>query len=181
MPTVFSHPAVPLAIGLGLGSKVVSKRLLVAGVVTSILPDLDVLAFRFDIPYVSALGHRGFTHSLSFALLVALIGTAASRTLHTTFRTAFLFLFLATASHGILDAFTDGGLGIAFLWPWSAERFFAPIRPIRVSPLSISRFFSQRGVSVLQSELIWIGLPCVLAALALSLHRFGHFQNPNDR
>ena len=47
-----------------------------------------------------------------------------------------LFTFLATASHGVLDAFTTGGLGVAFLWPWSPARFFAPVRGIRVSPMA---------------------------------------------
>jgi hypothetical protein len=39
------------------------------------------------------------------------------------------FLFLATASHGILDAFTDGGRGIAFFAPFGTERYFFPHHP----------------------------------------------------
>jgi len=35
MPTVFTHPAVPLAIGLGLGKDVISTPLLIAGVAVS--------------------------------------------------------------------------------------------------------------------------------------------------
>src|SRR5262245_30471971 len=45
MPTILSHPAVPLALALGLGRKTVPPRLAQIGVVASILPDLDVLAF----------------------------------------------------------------------------------------------------------------------------------------
>jgi len=164
MPTVITHSAVPLAIAVGLGESVISKRLLAAGVVAAILPDLDVLAFRFGIPYAAEWGHRGFSHSLLFALIVATAGAGVAQTLLSTARKTFLFLFVVTASHGVLDAFTNGGLGIAFLWPFSAERFFAPVHPIEVSPLSLSRVFSARGAAVLWSEMFWVWLPCLMAA-----------------
>jgi len=41
MPTILTHTAVPLAIGLALGPRVVSRSLLVAGVLASMLPDLE--------------------------------------------------------------------------------------------------------------------------------------------
>jgi inner membrane protein len=50
MPTLFSHPAVPLALRFGLGREAVSRELLVSGMATSILPDLDVVAFSLGIP-----------------------------------------------------------------------------------------------------------------------------------
>ena len=37
----------------------------------SALPDLDVIGFRFGIHYGDFWGHRGFTHSLVFAALLA--------------------------------------------------------------------------------------------------------------
>ena len=168
MPTVLSHPAVPLALSFGLGREVVPKRLLVLGIATSIVPDLDVVAFHFGIPYAAELGHRGFSHSLAFAALVALLGACRYRGLCCSFGRAFWFLFLVTASHGVLDAFTNGGLGIAFFWPWSGKRYFAPYQMIKVSPIGVSRFFSQRGVAVLISELLWIWLPCALVGVGLA-------------
>src|SRR5258706_8976673 len=69
MPTLLSHPAVPLALGLAIGASRVSPRLLCAGVVASVIPDLDVVGFNFGISYSDILGHRGLTHSLGFALL----------------------------------------------------------------------------------------------------------------
>jgi inner membrane protein len=170
MPTILSHPAVPLALSLGLGGDVISKRLLIVGALGSILPDMDVLAFTFGIPYEHELGHRGMTHSFVFAALVALMGACAKRILHTTFVRALFFLFVATGSHGILDAFTDGGLGVAFFWPWSERRFFAPFQPIRVAPIGISDFIPHaRGV--LFSELSWVWIPCALASGALMVCR----------
>ncbi len=169
MPTVFSHPAVPLALGGGLGRDVVSRRLLLAGMVASALPDLDVLTFRLGLAYSADLGHRGVSHSLLFAALVGLAGALAHRALGSGFGRAFSFLFMATASHGALDAFTNGGLGIAFLWPWSGARYFAPdpLRVIEVSPIGLSRFLSSRGLIVLESELRWIWLPALAVGLAL--------------
>jgi inner membrane protein len=127
----------------------------------SILPDIDVIGFRLGVPYASAFGHRGFTHSLLFAICVAgalRLGTKCS------WATA-LLLFLSTASHGILDAFTDGGLGVGFFIPFSERRYFFPFRPIRVSPISFSSFFTGRASAILLSELTWIGGACALLLL----------------
>jgi len=166
MPTILTHPAVPIAIATALGRNIIPKRLLFAGVVASVLPDLDVLAFRFGISYAEDFGHRGFSHSIFFAFIVAIAGARFFRYLGSSYLRAFLFLFVATVSHGILDAFTNGGLGIAFLWPWSSERFFAPVQVIEVAPLGLSRFLSQKGVAVLLSELVWVWLPFMGIAVA---------------
>jgi inner membrane protein len=182
VPTILTHPAVPLALGLGLGGNLIPRRLLAAGVVASIVPDLDVLAFQFGVPYGSALGHRGFTHSIAFAAALALIGALAARPLRTSIATAFLFVFAAAGSHGALDSFTNGGSGIAFLWPWSATRFFAPFQLIEVSPIGVSRFLSARGLVVLASELRWVWLPAVVLAAALAIARRAAFRStPGER
>jgi inner membrane protein len=73
-----------------------------------------------------------------------------------------MYFFLATASHGFLDAMTDGGLGVAFFSPFNNTRYFLPWRPIRVSPIGVTRFFSHRGLEVIRSELLWIWLPSAL-------------------
>jgi len=171
MPTLLSHPAVPLALGLGLGRQAVPARLLAAGAVASVLPDLDVIAFRFGVPYSAQLGHRGFSHSLMAAALVGLIGAIGHRWLGVRPRTALAFLFAATASHPLLDALTNGGLGVALLWPFSTERFFAPIRPILVAPIQLARFFSPRGTAVLLSELRWVWFPAAMLGGALAWFR----------
>lgn len=36
MPTIVTHAAVPLCLGLGLGSRIISPRLLLAGVVIAL-------------------------------------------------------------------------------------------------------------------------------------------------
>jgi len=155
------------------GRDMVSKRLLTAGVIASMLPDLDVLAFRLGIPYAAEFGHRGFTHSPLLALLFAVIGASQARHLQSTPKRTFWFLFAAMASHGILDAFTNGGMGIAFLWPFSDARFFAPFRPIQVSPIGLHHLLSWHGLAVLRSELLWVWFPFFsVAAIGFIVRRW---------
>lgn len=73
MPTVFSHPAPVLALAALLGGRV-STRMLLFGILCAVLPDADVIGFRFGISYADAFGHRGFSHSLAFALLMGCAG-----------------------------------------------------------------------------------------------------------
>lgn len=123
------------------------------------------------VPYDSVFGHRGITHSLTFAALFASAGLAAFRsaTYEGTRRRIWLYLFLATASHGALDAMTSGGGGVAFFAPFVNDRYFFPWRPILVSPMRISRFFTQRGVAILASEAMWVWLPAAAFALAMTV------------
>jgi inner membrane protein len=170
VPTFLTHPAVPVALGVGLGEATVSRRLLVAGAVASLLPDLDVLGFYVGVPYAAPFGHRGATHSLVAALAVALAGAALHRPLRTPARTAFWFLLVAAASHGLLDALTNGGYGVALLWPFTDERLFAPVRLIQVAPLRHALW--SRGLVALGSEALRVWAPAAVLALALAAWRF---------
>jgi inner membrane protein len=173
VPTVITHTAIPLAIGLGLGSNTISRRLLAAGLAASAVPDLDVLAFRLGVAYSDQMGHRGFSHSLLFAFILAAIACLFCARLNASRLVAFVFVLAAGASHGLLDMLTNGGLGIAYLWPFSDQRFFFPEQVIQVSPLGIHRFLGPAGLAVLESELLWVWLPAsaVLAALLLLRRR----------
>ena len=165
MPTVFTHALVPLAMRLAFGREAVPPRLLAAGALAAVAPDFDTVAFKLGIAYADAFGHRGASHSLAFALAVGVLGALAARWLGTTRWRAFAVLAFCTASHPLLDALTNGGLGVALLWPWSEARVFAPWRPIAVSPIGAG-FFSLRGLAVLGSELVWVVTP--LAALTVT-------------
>ncbi len=174
MPTIISHAVVPLALGLGLGRKWIPPWLVIAGMAAAMAPDLDVIGFRFGVAYGDPFGHRGASHSLLVAAVIGLLGGLVARLRRERVTTGFLFLFAATASHGLLDTLTDGGHGVALLWPWSEARFFAPFRPIAVAPLGIRRIFSEQGMAAMLSELIWVWLPCLAGALGLVLLRRHH-------
>ena len=108
MPTIFTHVAVPLSLGLALGRKALSPRLVAAGAFVSILPDFDTVAFKLGIAYADQFGHRGASHSLAIALAVGLLGAMVAPWLRTTRGRAFCFLAFCTASHPLLDALTSG-------------------------------------------------------------------------
>lgn len=169
--SIISHPAVPLVLGLGLGTHRIPRRLLLAGVLASIAPDADVVAFRLGVPFDAPLAHRGFTHALAFAGLCAIVAAAASRWLRAGAWTAAAFVAASMASHGLLDALTNGGRGVMFFWPFDQGRYFWPFRPIEVSPIGVRGFFSAQGAAVLGSELVWIWLPAATLGAALLLAR----------
>lgn len=112
----------PLAHGL-IGASVVavaaenppgrSKKLLLLGFALGVCPDLDFILvwfLRFDKTW-----HRGFSHSLLFALLVALVIAILAR--GRRMRT-FVVCGLAVTSHAVLDALCSVKYGVPFFWPW---------------------------------------------------------------
>ena len=62
----------------------------------------------------------------------------------------------------MLDTLTDGGLGIALLWPFSNERYFAPWRPLPVAPIGL-RILSPHGLRLMLVEAL-LFLPVWLVA-----------------
>ena len=172
MPSALGHVAPALALVPAFARPGVPRRLWWLGALGAMAPDLDVVAFALGVPYEHPLGHRGLWHSLPFAALAAalLAALAFPRALPVLPRSRiWLYLFLAIGSHGVLDAFTDGGLGVALLAPFDERRIFFPLRPIAVSPIGVSAFLSARGLAVIASELLFVWLPC--AALGWVLWR----------
>ncbi|MDR1887882.1 MAG: metal-dependent hydrolase [Zoogloeaceae bacterium] len=165
MPTIITHTAPVLVLGAALGVRRVSPRLFWVAAFCTVLPDFDVIGFRFGVHYADLFGHRGFSHSLLFALLCGGLAALAASWLRCRRWLAFVLIFAAIASHIALDAATNGGLGVAAFWPVSDARYFFPWRPIQVSPFALTAFFSERGLKVLYSEFLWVWLPCLSLAL----------------
>ncbi|MGW8390195.1 metal-dependent hydrolase [Pseudoduganella sp. HUAS MS19] len=166
MPTIFTHPAIPLALGVALGPNRISRRLLLAGMVASIVPDMDVIAFKFGIAYADQFGHRGASHSIAFALALGALAALLAPLLRAKRWIAWAFVSFACVSHPLLDMCTTGGLGAALLWPLSDQRLFFPTQVIRVSPLTLERLLGPAGMTVVRSELLWVWLPCLAVMLA---------------
>ncbi|MCF7569542.1 metal-dependent hydrolase [Sabulilitoribacter arenilitoris] len=157
MASIFGHSAVGFTL-----AKLIDKKngrlLLFLAIFSTILPDFDVIGFKFGISYSHVLGHRGFTHSIVFAVLwtLILIFTLGRKNKLIWF----LVIFLSTMSHGILHAMTSGGEGVGFLIPFNNIRYFFPFREIVVSPLGLKNFFSEWGTQVILSEIKYVILPC---------------------
>ena len=170
MASLFTH--VFIGVALAQGSRPAWRkdwRFWFAVAACSILPDIDSIGFQMGVPYGALWGHRGLTHSLLFALVLATLAAIwVDGRFHRQWKLAVL-LFLITASHGVLDAMTNGGLGVAFFSPFDAQRYFLPWRPIPVSPIGVGGFLTARGVHILQSEILLIWLPTLAVLVLISL------------
>lgn len=171
MATAFAHALVGAGIGFAAPTRVRRTRLLCLCAALAVLPDLDVVAFWVDIPYAHPLGHRGLTHAPLFAFAVGVLAAPLVEGQRRDRLTVAGVLGLAMASHGLLDAFTDAGLGVGFLLPFDDARIFAPWRPLATSPIGVDAFFNGGALRILWNELIWIGLPLAAAVACLGAAR----------
>jgi inner membrane protein len=166
MASAFSHALVAITIGKNYSKKYTSLKFWLLAATCAVLPDADVLSFQFGIPYNHFLGHRGFFHSLFFSLFIGILTTFLFyRKIKLTDNLGLkyiTFFFLCGASHALLDMLTNGGLGVAIFSPFDTTRYFFPWRPIQVSPIGIQNFMGERGIRVIRSELVWVGIPCFI-------------------
>jgi len=173
MPTFVTHGFVATLLGKSFAAGRMPARFWFLSVLCSILPDADIIGFRFGISYEDLLGHRGLSHSLVFALALSLIVVflAFPRLPKGWTRLLLIsYFFVVTVSHGVLDAMTDGGRGIAFFAPFDDTRYFFPFRPIKVSPIGLSAF-SARALDVIWSEFLWVWIPGTVIAGAIVVYR----------
>jgi inner membrane protein len=104
-----------------LGKKVGNKAIL-WGAIAGTLPDLDVLLRYFTDEISSTQMHRGFSHSIVFAVLIApLLGWIAKK-IHfklkeVSFKNWTKLFFWTTVTHPLLDAHTTWGT--QFFWPFN--------------------------------------------------------------
>lgn len=171
MASVISHAIAAVGISTCFCRPETPKYVWATGIVASMLPDADIIGFHFGIRYGDLLGHRGFTHSLFFGVLVATAALAVSarkRVAGLSPLGIWSYVFLCVASHAFLDAMTDGGLGVAFFSPVDVGRYFLPWRPIKVSPIGVGQFLGSRGIAILRNEILWIWIP-TLAFVCVAL------------
>jgi inner membrane protein len=161
MPTVMTHAVVGMTLGT-LTRFPPRWPFWIASAIVPVLPDLDVLGLPFGVGFASMWGHRGISHSFVAALVIGALASALlSRTLGARAVPLALYFATITASHGLLDALTNGGPGVAFLAPFDDTRHFFAWRPIPVSPLA-QNFFSEWGWRVFRTELVLLWLPSAL-------------------
>lgn len=169
MASAFTHAFTSYTLGKLMPGYRMGWKTILLGMACAALPDLDVISFKFGIPYDHLFGHRGFTHSIVFSGILAFFVKAVfyPNTKMTSTKGVYLlcFFFLATLSHAVLDAMTTGGKGVAIFAPFDNTRHFLPWRFIKVSPIQISDFFGEWGKRVITSEFRYVWLPCIIALL----------------
>ena len=175
MPSLFAHAVAGAAVGSALPPPRAARRVWIATALCAALPDIDALGRPFgNLRYEAVFGgHRGFTHSVAFAaLLAALIASGFFRQsrwnrvrprLWATF-------FIATVSHGIFDALSTIGNGVAFWAPFSWTHYefvWQPLGEIGPGPRGPERILALVG-----NELLWVGLPAlIVVAIARFIRR----------
>ncbi|SFT51431.1 inner membrane protein [Lishizhenia tianjinensis] len=107
------------AVGEAVAGKQIGRKAPLIGAIFGTIPDLDVfLKYVIDGVIDQDLAHRGFSHSIVFALLLALISTPLLLKIFNRKITKvrlFSLAFLSTVTHPMLDAFTTWGT--QFFWP----------------------------------------------------------------
>jgi inner membrane protein len=171
----FGHVAVGLLAGRlhggGSGSdgggeaprKLCSWSTFVGFAALALLPDADMLFVACGTSDLGAFGHRGASHSFAAALAIGLAVALASRRLGWPLARTAIAATLAVASHGVLDAFAQGGRGLPLLWPLTTARFHAPWRIIPDAPRGL-QMFSQVGLAEVAIEFV-LFLPITVCAL----------------
>ncbi|PKP25307.1 MAG: metal-dependent hydrolase [Bacteroidetes bacterium HGW-Bacteroidetes-2] len=111
-----------------LGKKVGNKAMLY-GAIAGTIPDLDVLANLFTDTITAIEIHRGFTHSIFFSVVFALIFgwliSKIERKSGVGWKDWSLLMFWAFITHPILDGFTTWGT--QFFWPFEYRVAFKNI------------------------------------------------------
>ncbi len=176
MPSIIGHIAIGTSLGYTLYPDEKKFKFYIFAILISIIPDFDVIMFRIGIPYAHPMGHRGFFHSFLFAAIIggllAYIFFSRHEASAKKYTKLSLVFILIGIMHCLLDAMTNGGLGIGLFIPFSYERYFLPWKPIEVSPISISGFFSNWGLKVLKNELIFLIIPSIILVLSTRIIRF---------
>ncbi len=129
-------------------------------------PDLDL----FITPgFPGNALHRGFTHSLTVAILISLALSCAWRIAAGFWRSAILY-FTAYGSHLLIDLFTGtqigwtkSGSGIPLFWPWP-QNFSSPLILIfGIHHKDFAALFSLDNVWSCTYELLTFGAITVIA------------------
>jgi inner membrane protein len=135
MATIMTHALVGYTLARICVRKPVSPLYWLLVVIAPMLPDLDVIAFKYNIPYEACWGHRGASHSIAIAFVTALILVTVFKVLTRTsgfkvLKDCFWGLFLGITSHAMLDAFTNGGLGVAIFLAYELCPLFLSDSPV---------------------------------------------------
>lgn len=113
------------AVGEAVAGRKMGNKAALWGAIGGTIPDLDVLLRSLVHPIDAALIHRGFSHSIVFAALVAPIMAYLLYRLYKkrfTYKIWFWLAFGSIITHPMLDIFTN--YGTQFFWPFDLRLTF---------------------------------------------------------
>lgn len=166
MSSLFGHALAGLAISAACTRNRPPRRVWISAVACAVAPDLDWFMDFFQVSQGASPAHRGLSHSLLAALLIAAAAMLIGFRPQLRSVRHWTCMLAAAFSHGLLDACTFGGTGVAFLLPFSDTRFVGAWQPIFVSPIPLSGKLLDWLLFSLGTEAVWIGLPAALVCFA---------------
>ena len=117
------------AVGEAVLGKKIGSRAMLWGAIAGTIPDLDVFLRYFTDPITATEMHRGFSHSLVFAILMAPIMAWVANKIHKKrsigMRPWSKLFFLCIVTHPLLDNHTTWGT--QFFWPFEYRIAFKNI------------------------------------------------------
>lgn len=165
MPTPITHLIVSLPVNATIIKNANTRKILFWSFFAAVIPDLDLLGYFFNISINNFFGHRGFTHSLFFSLLVAmaicLLVFQDVKIKSKQFVMLFLNFFLITSSHALLDACTDFNFGVALFSPFSNYRFALPWAPIKTGTIGLWNYYVLGFKEIFEVESTFIAIALV--------------------
>jgi inner membrane protein len=132
MPSSIAHASVAILLSPILADRPIAPRLIGITAIAAALPDIDAIGRPFGHGDILVLGgHRAVTHSVFFALAAAAaIAAVISRGNSDVNRWRIsAYVAAVVLSHGVLDAFTTYGEGVAFFAPLSLHRWKSSWQP----------------------------------------------------
>ncbi|MGI6587497.1 MAG: metal-dependent hydrolase [Peptococcia bacterium] len=137
-----THGLVGMALGIkGGGSLSLTNGLMVASVVGSLLPDLDIV-FQLWGDYTYLKQHRGISHSLPSAVVMSSIGALFLSLFYTGYNFFVLlpWVLLGFLSHLFLDL--SNSYGVKIFWPLRAKKYTFNLLPLFDPVLVLFSLFS---------------------------------------
>ena len=120
-----THIVLGACIGDAIGGKKVGRRAMMYGALAQSLPDIDFIATLWLNNTENLLGHRGFTHSILFALIMipimAVVADKLEKKKGLPLRTWFVLFTVEVFTHLFLDGFNNYGVG--WLEPFDHRRY----------------------------------------------------------
>ena len=174
MPSLLGHAVAGLAITSAFHGSKVPRRTWALAVFCAVAPDLDWFVSLLNLHRGHALNHRGAAHSLFAAMVLAAVVFLMGFRRDQRRAAVWLCLTVAALSHGLLDACTAGGVGVALFMPFSDTRWACLWQPGWVAPLPVGREHVHTFLDSLWNEAFWIGLPALAVAVGSRLmHQVG--------
>ena len=120
-----THIALGACIGEAFFEKGFGKKAMIWGALAQSIPDIDFLASIWSTTTENLLAHRGFTHSILFALLIVPVFVMAADRIHRPHNIAFRTWIMFFATEVFLHLFIDGfnNYGVGWFEPFSHTRF----------------------------------------------------------